>query len=246
MDLIVESTGESSMEADVLELVTTDWADLGIKVFTRTSQRDIFRSRVAAGSTLMSVWAGVDNGAPTADFSPQEFVPTDPYQLQWPMWGTYVSTHGSAGEKIDYPNRPRSWSISTASGCRPKTTTRRERSGREILDINAEEVFSIGIVTATLVPVVVSNNLMNVPAEGISSFDPYGYFGVYEMDSFWMKNAGTGQLAMIVSAAAHAHVPCGQPAQTLRVGASGACRPGPIPGRRGLATCSTTSSAASC
>ena len=96
LDLIIESTGESSMEADVLELVTGNWADLGVKLLTRTSQRDIFRSRVAAGETNMSVWAGVDNGAPTPDFSPQEFVPSDPYQLQWPMWGTYVSTQGTA------------------------------------------------------------------------------------------------------------------------------------------------------
>ena len=103
LDLIVESTGENSMEADVLELVTGNWADLGVKLLTRTSQRDIFRSRVAAGETNMSVWAGVDNGAPTADFSPQEFVPSDPYQLQWPMWGTYVSTQGTAGQKIDDP-----------------------------------------------------------------------------------------------------------------------------------------------
>ena len=191
MDLIVESTGESSMEADVLELVTSDWKDLGIKVFTRTSQRDIFRSRVAAGSTLMSVWAGVDNGAPTADFSPQEFVPTDPYQLQWPMWGTYVSTHGTAGEKIDYPPAEKlvdlyqDWLLA-------ETDADKRKIWGEILDINAQEVFSIGIVTATLVPVVISNNLMNVPVEGISSFDPYGYFGVYEMDSFWMKNAAGG------------------------------------------------------
>jgi peptide/nickel transport system substrate-binding protein len=191
MDLIVESTGESSMEADVLELVTSDWKDLGIKVFTRTSQRDIFRSRVAAGSTLMSVWAGVDNGAPTADFSPQEFVPTDPYQLQWPMWGTYVSTHGTAGEKIDYPPAEKlvdlyqDWLLA-------ETDAEKRKIWGEILDINAQEVFSIGIVTATLVPVVISNNLMNVPVEGISSFDPYGYFGVYEMDSFWMKNAAGG------------------------------------------------------
>ena len=101
--MIIESTGESSMEADVLELVTGNWAELGVKLLTRTSQRDIFRSRVAAGETNMSVWAGVDNGAPTPDFSPQEFVPSDPYQLQWPMWGTYVSTQGTAGQKIDDP-----------------------------------------------------------------------------------------------------------------------------------------------
>ncbi len=185
LDLIIESTGESSLEADVLELVTSDWADLGVKLLTRTSQRDIFRSRVAAGETNMSVWAGVDNGAPTADFSPQEFVPTDPYQLQWPMWGTYVSTQGDAGQKVDDPAAQKlvdlykQWLVS-------EDIETRKKIWEEILDIHADQVFSIGIVTATLVPVVVSNKLHNVPAEGISSFDPYGYFGVYEMDAFWM------------------------------------------------------------
>ena len=186
LDLIIESTGESSMEADVLELVTGNWADIGVKLLTRTSQRDIFRSRVAAGETNMSVWAGVDNGAPTPDFSPQEFVPSDPYQLQWPMWGTYVSTQGTAGQKIDDPAAQKlvdlykQWLVS-------EDTETRHKLWEEILNIHADQVFSIGIVTATLVPVVVSNKLHNVPAEGISSFDPYGYFGVYQMDSFWME-----------------------------------------------------------
>ena len=186
LDLVVESTGESSMEADVLELVTEDWAKLGIKLLTRTSQRDIFRSRVAAGETNMSVWAGVDNGAPTPDFSPKEFVPSDPYQLQWPMWGTYVSSQGTAGQKIDDPTAQRLVDLYNQWIDAQDEETRR-KIWDEILDINADQVFSIGIVTATLVPVVVSNKLHNVPVEGISSFDPYGYFGLYEMDAFWME-----------------------------------------------------------
>lgn len=185
LDLIVESAGESSTEADVLELVADDWAGLGIKLLIRTSQRDIFRSRVAAGETNMSVWAGVDNGAPTADFSPAEFAPTDPYQLQWPMWGTYGSSQGKAGQKIDDPTVQRladlydEWLVAQDSETRQKIWT-------EILDIHADQLYSIGIVTATLVPVVVSNKLHNVPAEGLMSYYPHGYFGAYEMDAFWM------------------------------------------------------------
>ena len=186
LDLVVETTGESTMEADVLQLVTEDWAKLGIKLLTRTSQRDIFRSRVAAGETNMSVWAGVDNGAPTPDFSPKEFVPSDPYQLQWPMWGTYVSTQGAGGQKVDDAAAQKLIDLYNQWLVAQDEETRR-KIWDEILDINADQVFSIGIVTATLVPVVVSNKLHNVPAEGISSFDPYGYFGLYEMDAFWME-----------------------------------------------------------
>ena len=188
MDLIVESTGESSMEADVQELVASDWQKLGIKLLPRTSQRDIFRSRVAAGSTIMSVWAGVDNGAPTADFSPQEFVPTDPYQLQWPAWGNYMATNGKAGEKIDDPKVARLVELYQQWLAAEDDETK-QAAWTEILDIHADQVYSIGIVTATLVPVVVSNKLKNVPEQGISSFDPYAYFGVYEMDAFWMDDA---------------------------------------------------------
>lgn len=185
MDLIVETTGESTMEADVLELVRDSWSKLGIKLLTRATQRDIFRSRIGAGEILMSVWAGADNGAPTPDWSPQEFVPGDPYNLQWPAWGNYVFTQGKAGEKIDDPRAARlvalqaQWMSAADAGVKRKIWD-------EILDIHADQVFSIGIVTATLVPIVVSNHLHNVPDEGVSSFDPYAYFGVYEMDAFWM------------------------------------------------------------
>ncbi len=187
MELIVETTGESTMEADVLELINSNWAELGIKLLTRTSQRDMFRSRVAAGSTVMSVWAGVDNGAPTADFSPQEFVPSDPYQLQWPAWGNFVSTQGKAGEKIEDPEAAKLVALNEKWLNAEDEETKRA-AWDEILDINASQVYSIGVVTATLVPVVVSNKLKNVPEQGISSFDPYAYFGVYEMDAFWMDS----------------------------------------------------------
>lgn len=188
MELIVESTGESAIEGDVIELVTSNWMDIGVKLLARSSQRDIFRSRVAAGQTGMSVWSGVNNGAPTPDFSPEEFVPTDPYQLQWPAWGTYISTNGKSGEKVDDP------AAEELVGLYQKWLNAEDEDTKKaawdrILDINAEQVYSIGIVSATLVPVVVSEKLMNVPEEGISSFDPYAYFGVYGMDAFWMNDA---------------------------------------------------------
>lgn len=188
MELIVESTGESTMETDTMELVRDDWAKLGIKMFTRTSQRDLFRSRVAAGNTVMSVWAGVNNGAPTADISPQEFVPSDPYQLQWPKWGTHVSSQGTAGEPVADPKAQELVSLYRQWLSAEDDATKRALWDR-ILDINADQVFSIGVVTASLVPVVVSNRLNNVPEKGISSFDPYAYFGVYDMDAFWFTDA---------------------------------------------------------
>jgi peptide/nickel transport system substrate-binding protein len=185
MELIVESAGESTLEADALELIRDDWAKLGIKMHTHASQRDIFRSRVAAGSTVMSVWAGVNNGAPTPSNSPEEFVPSDQYQLQWPSWGLYASSRGEQGEPIDMPEVKRLAQLYKDWKAAQDYAAKRG-IWDEILDIHADQVFAIGLVTATLEPVVVSNRLRNVPEEGVSAFDPYAYFGVYEMDAFWL------------------------------------------------------------
>ncbi len=61
----------------------------------------------------------------------------------------------------------------------------RERIWRRILEIHAEQVFTIGIVNSTLQPVVVNNRLRNVPAEGIYAWNPGAYFGIYKPDTFW-------------------------------------------------------------
>jgi peptide/nickel transport system substrate-binding protein len=188
LELIVETAGESTLQSDVLELIRDDWAKLGIKMFTHASQRDLFRSRVASGSTVMSVWAGVNNGAPTPSNSPEEFVPSDPYQLQWPAWGSYVATRGQSGEPADMPEAKRLTQL-YKDWLTAEDFAAKRGIWDEILDIHADQVFAIGLVTATLQPVVVSNRLRNVPEEAVSAFDPYAYFGVYEMDAFWLADA---------------------------------------------------------
>ena len=73
----------------MLELVTDHWRKVGIALFIRTSQRDVFRAARIAGEIMMSMWSGIDNGVPTADMNPGELAPTAEDQLQWPIWGYY-------------------------------------------------------------------------------------------------------------------------------------------------------------
>ena len=58
----------------------------------------------------------------------------------------------------------------------------------EMLDIQANQVTSIGIVQGVLQPIVVSNRLQNVPSEGIYSWDPGAHFGMYRPETFWLSN----------------------------------------------------------
>ena len=101
--LIVETAGESTLETDVLELITDHWRKIGLALFIRTSQRDIFRSRALAGHIMLSLWSGIDNGVPTADMSPDQLAPTAEDELQWPLWGVYYMTSGEQGTAPDMP-----------------------------------------------------------------------------------------------------------------------------------------------
>jgi peptide/nickel transport system substrate-binding protein len=53
-EVIIESSGESTEETDVLELVGDHWRAVGVKLFVRSSQRTLFRNRVFAGKAMMS------------------------------------------------------------------------------------------------------------------------------------------------------------------------------------------------
>ncbi|MEM7023179.1 MAG: ABC transporter substrate-binding protein, partial [Pseudomonadota bacterium] len=80
MDLIIELSGQGTEQTDVLELIAETWLEIGIQIFTKPLQREVLRNRIFAGSTLMTMWFGLENGIPSADMSPQEFAPTNQQQ----------------------------------------------------------------------------------------------------------------------------------------------------------------------
>jgi peptide/nickel transport system substrate-binding protein len=47
-------------------------------------------------------------------------------------------------------------------------------------------VFSIGTVNGIRQPVVVGPKVRNVPKEGYYAWDPGGYIGLYQPDTFWI------------------------------------------------------------
>jgi peptide/nickel transport system substrate-binding protein len=183
--IVVETSGESTLETDVLELVTDHWRQIGISLFIRPSQRDVFRSRAMGGQIMMSMWSGIDNGVPTADMSPGQLAPTLDEQLQWPLWGAYYLSHGKIGEAPDLPEAAEL--VSLVKRWRRSTTAdeRAEIWGR-MLSIYTDQVFSIGIVNGTLQPVVASTRLRNLPDKALYGFDPTSYFGIYMPDTFWL------------------------------------------------------------
>jgi peptide/nickel transport system substrate-binding protein len=184
LEVVVENSGESTEQSDVLELIRDSWRRVGIKLFAKPSQLTLFRRRVFSGETLMSIDKGIENGLATAAMPPWEFAPTTQQQLEWPKWGQYYETKGTAGEA---PSLPSAIQLRDLYGEWLAAVSDEEhtRIWRDMLQICAEEVFSIGTVAGVLQPIVVNAKLRNIPEQGIYNWDPGAYFGIYKPDGFW-------------------------------------------------------------
>lgn len=187
LQITVESAGENTEETDVLELIGESWRKAGIKLFTKPSQREVLRNRIFSGETLMAIWFGLENGVPTPVMSPDEFVPVHQQSYQWPRWGQHFETSGNAGEAVDMPaagelmalyNR---WQAATSLEAKAEAWHR-------ILEINAEQVYTIGLVAAVPQPVVATTALRNLPEKAVYNWDPGAHFGIYRPDCLWLEN----------------------------------------------------------
>ena len=185
MEIIVETAGFPSIDTDVLQLVAENWRDIGVGLFVKPSQRDILRRRVGNGETVMSVWQGLDRGLATADMDPEELAPVSSLQGQWPDYGRFVETKGVAGTKPDGKVGELAQLYQDWRGA--VDPAKQREIWKQMLSIYTDQVFTIGIVSGSLQPVVVSNRLKNVPEEGVWSFQPTSYFGHYLMDTFYFE-----------------------------------------------------------
>ena len=68
-----------------------------------------------------------------------------------------------------------------------RSTTRPEREEiwHRMLQIHADQVYSLGIVAGVPQPVVINDNLRNLPATGLYNWDPGAFFGMYHPDCLW-------------------------------------------------------------
>nr|WP_052232582.1 ABC transporter substrate-binding protein [Methylobacterium sp. ZNC0032] len=190
LEFTIETAGENTEETDILDLLKQDFFDVGIKIYPRSTQRDVFRRRILAGQTVMSAWAGMDNALVTSDMEPDALAPTSSAQFQWPRWGQFIESSGREGERPamaevnELVRLYEEWRMSS-------TRDQRRAIWHKMLAINAEQLFTIGVINSTLQPIVVSNDLRNVPEKGLYSFEPGAFIGRYMPDTFWFDRPET-------------------------------------------------------
>jgi peptide/nickel transport system substrate-binding protein len=186
LEVVVEVAGDSLDIIDTLQLITEFWRDIGVKLFIKPQEPGVLRNRSYAGRTIMVAGPGLDNAVPTAEMPPFELAPALSENYAWPLWGEYEETRGKRGEAVDLPEAKQlldlyhQWLATSDEAVQT-------RIWKDMLAINAKNVFSIGTVTRELQPVVVSTRLRNVPEKALFAFEPTSYFGVYRMDEFFFS-----------------------------------------------------------
>jgi len=184
LQIVIETAGSVAEEGDVLELIRDTWREVGIKLFTKSQQIELMHNRIFSGETMMSIDRGLENGLANAEMDPSALAPTLQSGWQWPRWGQYYETHGMSGEAPDMPagvdlmHLARDWKNATDFEAR-------QMAWKRMLAIQADQVFTIGLCAQVPQPVVVSDQLRNVPEQGVYNFDPGAFFGVYKPDRFW-------------------------------------------------------------
>ena len=184
LEIIVQTAGESTEQTDVLELIHDSWLKAGIKLYSIPSTREVFRNRIFSGDAIMSIWTGLENAIPTAENSPMALAPTSKYQYQWPQRGAYYESGGTSGEEPDLPAARELLALSN-DWSHAENHEKRVEIWHRMLEINRDQMFTIGIVNHVPHPVVVSNFLRNVPQTGFYDISPGAYFGIYKPDTFW-------------------------------------------------------------
>ncbi|SET72698.1 ABC transporter substrate-binding protein [Oceanicella actignis] len=186
LEIVVESAGERPVEADAMELVAETWREVGVRLIYRPLDRDILRNAAYQGRSMMPLWYGWNNGLPNPDTPPTDVAPVDQANFCWPMWGQHFQTRGRSGQAPDTPEGQRLLELFKEWN-RAADRDARARVWREMLDIHARNVFSIGIVNMAPQPVIANTRLRNVPAEGIYAWDPGAQLGVHRIDEFFYE-----------------------------------------------------------
>jgi peptide/nickel transport system substrate-binding protein len=185
MELVVETAGEDTEQSDALELIRDQWAQVGFRIHTKPSEREVLRNRIFAGEALMTVFYGIDNGVPTATLPPNAYAPTSQAdQPQWPKWGQFYETKGAAGEAPDLPEAKRLMEL--YDQWRQTTDVEGQtRVWHEMLRLYAGQCYTIGLVAGVQQPIAARETLRNIPEKAIFNWEPHAQFGLYLPDTFW-------------------------------------------------------------
>ncbi len=151
--------GEFGPWNDMIELVARYWQSIGIKTAPKSIDRSLFEVRDQSGELDVVVWAWGRGLHPLIE--PRFVFPCVPTETGGPLYALWYSSGGKSGKK---PSGDVLKAVQLYDTFQITTDPEKRLAlGKELIKLSAENLWSIGTVGIAPVPVVVKNNLRNVP-----------------------------------------------------------------------------------
>ncbi len=153
-----------------MEIIIEQWRELGLDIQMRYISGELQGERAPANLMDATVWHG-DRVTDVLFFEARKIVPIIPHwgSSVWPAWERYFHTQGRDGEEP--PDIVKEHYNNWAQMVVEPDPERRLELGREVLRSQAENLWVIGVVGLSPYPVVINNDLRNVPEQGLWVWD---------------------------------------------------------------------------
>jgi ABC-type dipeptide/oligopeptide/nickel transport system permease component/ABC-type transport system substrate-binding protein len=176
----------ASFPPDSAQLVADHWGKVGIRTVVQIHVRTLWQVEQAALEHDFTFWPGLEEYMPMLE--PRYYVPTNGSSFFAPAWGRWYQKGGLRGDPAAHqpgleappPGHParRAMELYDLAQTAPTPAARLDYF-REILDLAADNVWSISLATPPPALVVVKNGFHNVPTRALSGY-------------FYMTPANTG------------------------------------------------------
>ena len=154
---------------DIGELLTAQWKLLGIQVTVTQEERTLFYERKQANEHDMGVWTG--NGEFNPLIGPRWFLPENNESIQAIPYADWFNTGGKEGEEPPVDSDIRKVREIYEEIKITVDPDKQKQLWRQILELNKENLWVLGIATAPPELVIVKNNFRNVPEVAVSDWN---------------------------------------------------------------------------
>jgi len=182
LSFVIEIMANRDDFIDACEMITQWWRDLlGVKATVKAVEDTLYFTRFRAGE----LDAGVDyagNGYYPIS-GPNDYIPIANNSVWAPLWGLWYASEGESG--IEPPAEvKRQLELYTEILATPNEKDQVEL-WKQIMDIQAENLYHLGICDRATVPCPVSNRTRNFPDVGWDCEWGLGNVGVTHPEQFW-------------------------------------------------------------
>ena len=151
---------------DIGELLTAHWKKLGIELVPKEIARQLMYERKAANEHDMGMWTGSGEFNPLID--PRWFIPFSGESIHAGQYAAWWNTGGKEGEE---PTGDLRKVLEIYDQIKVTVDPEEQKKlFRQILELNKENLWVIGICTPPPQPVIVKNDFRNVPEHGASDW----------------------------------------------------------------------------